>query len=125
MSDLQCPVRVVLVRVDGSWVPAGLGPLLARERVVGVWSGTRPEPEQAATALARAAGVPVVLRQALDGDGPSVASVLEEVADLHRGETVAVVLPAGADLTRLAGARGADGPVVRLEGDGDGWRLTP
>ncbi|WP_151524273.1 histidine phosphatase family protein [Serinicoccus kebangsaanensis] len=61
-----------------------------------------------------------------------VTVVLEEVADLHRGETVVVVAHGGAILATLASLGRPDlatdlSPCagVILERDGDGWRHTP
>lgn len=76
MSDLQCPVRIVLLREPAT---AAVADVLAAERVVATY------------------------------DAPVD---LEELADLHRGEAVAVVGP------HDFGA----GPVIVVEVDADGAR---
>jgi hypothetical protein len=62
------------------------------------------------------------------GRAGDVVSELEELADLYRGEAVAVRLDRdlAADVVRLlTGARGTGSAgVTVVEGDADGWRLS-
>ena len=118
MSDLQCPATVLVLRGDA---PADL---LQRHRVAGVvTSGARTT---TAERVAGSVGAPVVRRE-LAGD---TVTTLEELADLHRGETLLVVAEddvADALLTRLLGRVAAGTlrarPVVELAVDADGWVL--
>ena len=63
---------------------------------------------------------------ALELDGTSYVAALEGLADVHRGETVLVVLPeaAAAALADAAGGR-AEAPdeVIEVTVDGDGWSV--
>ena len=63
-----------------------------------------------------------------------VHEVLQEIADVHRGEAVLVVSHGGAICLGVATARSSRRPpegfrlpntgVVRMDGDGDGWSLA-
>ncbi len=114
MSDLQCPARVIVLGTSEAADPATAG-RLRHERVVHVYAVT-PTALPGAEALAVALGVAATRRDELAastagpvaGRGPVVD---DEVADLHRGETVAVV----AD---------DSGPLAAWEGDADGWHLV-
>lgn len=114
MSDLQCPARVVLLRQEGA---AEALEWLRHERVAHVYSSASPVAARAALALARELDVGHGTLHELSVVDPQDLSgtVLDQVADLHRGETLVVV-------AELAGA--AEGPVVVVQRDGDGWRQT-
>ena len=109
MSDLQCPVRLFLL----SGPSAADAERLRHERVAMVYDGP-PRASGGSTALAEALGVPlgvlstpVALDDVRSGGGDAMA-VLREVADVHRGEAVVVVVA------------GADGEIVELSLDADG-----
>jgi len=117
MSDLQCPATFLVLG------PAG-GDAVAR------LSGTRlaaayavPEGLDVATALAGESGPPVT---ALELDTASYGSALAELADVHRGETVLVVVPRA--VAAVLAGRGEDevGPVaevLEVAVDSDGWSV--
>jgi broad specificity phosphatase PhoE len=128
MSDLQCPVTLLLASYTEQ------GDELAREvsadRVCRVYSG--PEEQAVQTTRAVAGHVGTEVREELGTS--DVVAELEAIADLHRGETVLVVL-SGPLLEKavdsLVGRRGrrrqdtpmSYGSVVEMVGDADGWTL--
>jgi hypothetical protein len=86
MSDLQCPVTLLVVTAD---------PGAGRGEVVHV-------PAASATAV----------------------QTLDDLADLHRGETVVVVTDDVRALVLLITGRATTADEARVEGDSDGWRLV-
>ena len=145
MSDLQCPATFLVVRVHTlgkGWrgQVAGLTERLRDSRVAAVYAGTTAPAVAVSAALADGLGVPSHPLAApptpgVPGDGTAVArcrTALEELADLHRGETVLVVddgqvlEPALAPLVGRGPGAGPTPPYrpVALEVDGDGWRLV-
>lgn len=124
MSDLQCPATVLLT------VPAVEGePLdtaaerLARQlrwtRVAVVYSDGSDAAVRTAASVAALLGVP-------DRVEAPFPDCLDQVADLHRGETVLVVAEAGpagegsgADLGQGLTAEG----LVEISVDADGWTV--
>ncbi len=146
MSDLQCPATFLVVRVDRlgeGWrgQVAGLAEQLRDRRLAAVYGGTTAPAVAVSAALADGLGVPShTLAPPTPPGGPAdraavgrYRAALEELADLHRGETVLVVddgqvlEPA---LTPLVPRGLGAGPgrtsyrPVSLEVDGDGWRLV-
>lgn len=81
------------------------------------------EPEVLALARALAADVECVPVSREDiVDGPSLASAMESLADLHRGETIAVLAPAGVIEAALGVTEvGDDAFAVTI--DFDGWSV--
>jgi hypothetical protein len=147
MSDLQCPATFLVVRVNTlgegwSGDVAGLAERLRDRRVAAVYGGTTASALAVSAALADGLGVPshtLAVPPTPPGgpaDGTAVVryrAVLEELADLHRGETVLVVddgqvlEPALTPLVRRGLGEGPPRPPYRpvtLEVDGDGWRLV-
>jgi probable phosphoglycerate mutase len=151
MSDLQCPATFLVVPVDTlgeGWrgAVAGLAERLRDRRVAAVYGGTTAPAVAVSAALADGLGVPshrLAQRPTPPGDpadghtdGSAVArwrAALQELADLHRGETVLVVddgrvlEPALTPLVGRgpgAGLRPASYRPVTVEVDGDGWRLV-
>jgi hypothetical protein len=62
----------------------------------------------------------------LELDGTTYASALEDLADLHRGETVLVVLPQDTAAALAAACGSPDGEpdrVLEVAVDGDGWSV--
>ncbi len=112
MSDLQCPARLLLVSAQDTEV---LG-RLPGQRVAMVYDGQGSVSEQA-DALGEALGVPVralgedLAVGAVRAQEPAAMQVLRDVADLHRGETVLVLLE-----TETA---------WEVSIDGDGVAVTP
>lgn len=123
MSDLQCPARIVLL--DAAVAHTSTEALQA-ERVAHVYADRGCGALDPATALAAAWEVVVT---GLDASPGGLRTALEDLADLHRGETVVVVTHGGAMSAVLAcwGWAGRDRDVAPcerlvLERDGDGWR---
>ncbi|HEU4676797.1 MAG TPA: hypothetical protein VFS29_12455 [Motilibacteraceae bacterium] len=124
MSDLQCPATFLLLAVaDGEPLPPHLVQALAGEHVAEVYA--RPaDPPRADVADALAAALSARRGTAEDVD----VRGLEEVADLHRGERVVVVLsPAQlAAVLHVARRSVTDTPTpgwTELAVDADGWVL--
>lgn len=113
MSDLQCPARFLLLA--GELPDAGA---LRHERVAAVYAATGSPGDGAdrAAELARAVGVPVREMTAvlwLDevvGRNEEALGALEDLADLHRGETVLVAVADGGSRSRRVD--------VAVDGDG-------
>lgn len=145
MSDLQCPATFLVVPVDPldeGWRAevVGLVERLRDRRVAAVYGGTTAPAAAVSAALADGLGVPAhPLAEPPPPGGPAdgtsgarYRSALEELADLHRGETVLVVdsgevlAPALAPLVRRGPGADPTPPYrpVTLEVDGDGWRLV-
>ena len=114
MSDLQCPATFLVL---GSAEPRALqgvsGTRLAAAYAV-------PEAQERVVAALGEAGPPVT---ALDLDGTAYAAALEGLADLHRGETVLVVLPEDAAASLSGRADGVPGEVLEVAVDADGWSV--
>jgi hypothetical protein len=120
VSDLQCPATVLVLRGD-----LAVGELAGHRIAAVVATEARTA---AAERLAGAVGAPVVRRE-LGGDP---VAAIEELADLHRGETLLLV--AGTEIaeevvTRALGRAVArvvqEQPLVELAVDADGWALRP
>jgi hypothetical protein len=114
MSDLQCPATFLVVAAaaaPGTAASPGL-------RLAAVYAV--PEGGAVAAAWAAEAGLPVGTLEA--SGGTSYAASLVELADLHRGETVLVVLPDAA-VDDLAGAGRGTSQVLEVVVDADGWSV--
>ena len=117
MSDLQCPATFLVLGADRT------APDLRHARVAAVYA-VAPDAEVAAR-IAQGAGLPVRLLE--EPSGTTYPDGLADLADLHRGETVVVVLGPGA-VTVLAERGGLDpdrNQVIRLDVDADGWTVRP
>lgn len=113
MSDLQCPATFLFLSAEDGPAAAALAGL----RVALVYDAQHAVASEAATTLAghldvaaRALDEPVTAEAVL-ARAPAAMRVLRDVADLHRGETVAVLTD-----TRE--------PFL-VEVDADGVRSTP
>jgi hypothetical protein len=117
VSDLHCPATLLVTRAADPDVLAGALRLRNIARVY-CSPGTRGP----ATALARTLGVDMVLDDNLGqpGDGRLADVVdagreaLQEIADLHRGEAVVVLLGPSTPVTE----------VLQVSVDGDGFVVT-
>ncbi len=129
MSDLHCAARILLARPGEG---EALGRSLASERLALVYTAPQSRAVRTAETVAARTGATVVLREAL-GEG-SVVDELDAISDVHRGETVLVVLPGNAiraTVPALVGVHedyvlsrvAAHGAVVELAADADGWVL--
>lgn len=94
MSDLQCAATLLLCSLPGAWSAADRVAMVYDARGPGgsCVEGTRSIPRLAAGDV-------------LERD-PDTMTALRDLADVHRGETVAVLVEEGPDLT------------VRIDGDG-------
>jgi broad specificity phosphatase PhoE len=132
MSDLQCPVTLLLAPYDdqGDEQRHELARVVATDRVSRVYSGPQAPAVQTTRAVAELVGTASEVRAELAA--PDVVAELHAIADLHRGETVLVVLSAttlenavdallGRRGKRPLGAPMSYGSVVEMVGDADGW----
>ncbi|MGZ5417544.1 MAG: hypothetical protein ACXWDI_10215 [Nocardioides sp.] len=120
MSDLQCPATFLVLGTGAADRPA---PDLRHARLAAVYA-VAPDAEVAAR-IAREAGLP--LRWLQEPSGTTYPDGLADLADLHRGETVLVVLRPGA-VSALAERGGLDptrNRVIRVAVDADGWTVRP
>ncbi len=133
VSDVFCPARIMVRAVlEGELdEAANLAALLRPERVARVFTSDDVRALQLGAMVAAALGVSA---QVLDGLDSDPRTVLEDIADRHRGETVLVVSDAvlpwvpGLDATRSVDEHGGPAPspsaLVSIEIDADGWRVT-
>jgi hypothetical protein len=133
MSDLQCPVTLLLAPYDERGAGSvGLARAVEADRVCLVYSGPEVPAVRTTRAVAEIVGTASEVREELAA--PDVVGELHAIADLHRGETVLVLLSATAlenAVEALVGRRGrrgqgesmSYGSVVELVGDADGWAL--
>lgn len=139
MSSLQCPATLLLVaRCDDAEAAEELAGRLTGRRVATVWCGSDAAAQRTSVVLVDLLACASAVRPELvpptpDEDDAAVAArlqeVLQEAADLHRGETVAVVTDP--DLLARAVPRLArtaphppgvpPGGVVELEVDEEWW----
>jgi len=149
MSDLFCPATLLVTTTSREQVEA-LAESLRDRRIARVFTSTLPPAVESGAVAARVLGVGAVELQGLEDSGDSGDSgdsddsqgasarfraALEEIADLHRGETVLVLTHGGvmaSVLPRIATPVRADvvvrAPVpgddpAELEVDADGIRL--
>jgi hypothetical protein len=118
MSDLQCPAKVVLAHRE-------MLPSLAGERFSGVYvaPAIAADPASSAAASGFAAQVNCRLDTLVEAiDGASLRRSLQELSDIYRGETIAVIAPSA--LIREAIGRAADSaqPIV-VSIDSSGWTV--
>lgn len=150
MSDLQCPVIVLVARhadvdgdrlsADGERQVADLADGLSDRRVSAVFTSPGPAARCTADEVARRLGMPV---RELPGAGERLtqeseeavvgrfADAVEEISDVFRGETVLLVTHGdviGLALPRLSAPVPDDravppGAVAEVHVDADGWAL--
>jgi hypothetical protein len=121
MSDLQCPATIVLIARE-SIASGGGAEILAGRQVSGVFVASAVEPSGlAAAGLAderRLSTLPDV------ADAASLARAIEDLADLHRGETIAVV--ATRDMIQeMLGDAGVRTDPITIAVDDSGWSVSP
>lgn len=139
VSSLQCPATLLLAACPEDAGVRDLARRLEGRRVASVWSGTQPEAQRTAEVLAARLGCAVSTpRSELDASGtdepPDAAAermrdVLQEAADLHRGEVVLLLTAGGliaATVPRLARTPPhppsvPTGGLVELEVDEEWW----
>jgi hypothetical protein len=120
MSDLQC-AATFLVLGAGGWDRAVQD--LRHARLAAVYAVV-PHAEVAAR-IADEAGLPV--RSLEEPAGTTYPDGLSALADLHRGETVVVVLrpDAVSALAERGGLDPARDRMIRVAVDADGWTVRP
>jgi broad specificity phosphatase PhoE len=151
VSDLHCAARILLACPgDAEFEPArpassggsltregrvqadGLGRSLAAARLALVYTAPQSRAVQTAEIVAGRTGASVAVREGL-GERSAVTE-LDAIVDVHRGETVLVVLPGKAiraTVPALVGLRddlldslpAGHCDVVELAADADGWVL--
>lgn len=152
MSDLHCPATVLVASApdaeheselpagaDGSIPAAGcrhaerLAGMLADRNVALIYTSPGSRAVRTAELVAARLACAVRVREELasipPGDGDRASThprVLDEIADLHRGETVLVIGPGDViPLLLPAGVRsGTACAPVELSVDADGWTCT-
>jgi hypothetical protein len=112
MSDLQCPACIVLLTPESS-----AGSTLDRQRLARVIVATGLPAD---ASLAHAHGLE--LERARLDDGPALREHVAHLADLHRGECVAIIVSARALCEALALVEAPAEPVM-LVVDSDGMRI--
>jgi broad specificity phosphatase PhoE len=133
MSDLQCAATLLLVAHGEDPEARRLGRSLRAARLAAIYAGDGPQVTRTAGLVGAETAAPVTVLPGL-GDGARLASELETIADLHRGETVLVVSHAGAIRTGVpplvglpdeaaASLRLGHCTVVEVAADADGWVL--
>jgi hypothetical protein len=120
MSDLQCPATFLVL---GTGDPDRPAPDLRHARLAAVYA-VAPDAEVAAR-IAHGAGLRVRLLE--EQPGTTYPDGLADLADLHRGETVLVVLRPGAvaALAERGGLDPARDRMIRVAVDADGWTVRP
>lgn len=88
MSDLQCHARLIVVNPPGFADPARLASALARERVAAVYTAVDVAGSGPVKTLADDLGAPTYRG---DDELADTGSGFQQIADLHRGETVVIV----------------------------------
>lgn len=121
MSDLQCPATFIVLASDAD--SGELGSVAARRPARVLTAGSAGARTLAAD-LGAACGMDAV---ELPLDVGGYRSTLADVADLYRGETIAVVVDPEVVDDLAAGAPGAepDSGLVELAIDADGWAVGP
>ena len=125
MSDLQCPATVLLIARE-SIASRGGPALIGARQLSGVFvaSSVAADPSglAAAASLADQGGWRLTTMAEV-GDGASLADAIEHLADLHRGETIAVVATQEMIQDVLGSASVSVDPIT-LAIDGSGWVVS-
>jgi Histidine phosphatase superfamily (branch 1) len=145
VSDLQCAATFVFVVPEGIDEVRALVPSLRDRRCAAVYAGGLPGLDRAGLELAEPLGLAVVPESRLHDPVPDeqeadavvrLRGLLAEIADEHRGETVAVVAPGhllqralptlASNVPALYGERHppGSGEAAEMRVDADGWVLT-
>lgn len=136
MSDLQCAATFVLAAAGDEHEARALAERLRDRRVAVVYTDDAPATGETVSVLSSSLGAPVRSEPDLRESVVPPGTVLEQLADLHRGETVLVVAQAAAltaaaqSLATGAGRSHANrhalapGRSGEIRGDADGWVLT-
>jgi hypothetical protein len=126
VSDLQCPATILLVAREA--IASGGEAIVGGRHLSGLFVASAVAAERgglaAATSLADAGAWPLSTMADVD-DGASLARAMNHLADLHRGETIAVVASRAMieDVVGYATARSGEPITVAI--DGAGWSVSP
>jgi hypothetical protein len=124
MGDLQCPATILLIA--GESIASGAGAATFEDRHlsgVHVASGVAADPGGLAAArLADERGWRLATMTDVS-DGASLARAIDELADLHRGETIAVVGTREMIQDMLGEASSWADPIT-ITVDASGWRVS-
>lgn len=113
MSDLQCPAQVWLVAAgQRANVPAPCA---------GVFVAPMLATDASAATLARAAGCALEILAGAT-DAASTARAIDDLADLHRGETFVVVVTRDVIRDLTGRAQDPTQPII-VAIDAEGWRV--
>jgi len=121
MSDLQCPAIIVML------TPEALEHARANiSRLSAVVAAASLEPGSRALGQVQrlAAGHGCQVERADLDDAAALSEHVEQLADLYRGETVAVIAPTAAVCAALRHTAAADRPIA-IAVDSSGWKLLP
>jgi hypothetical protein len=125
MSDLQCPATVLLVPRD-SCASGACARSFGARRLSGCFVdaaiAANPDELAAISRLAEGSNCPVEILGALN-DGASLAQTLEQLSDLYRGETIALVTTA-AVIRSLSGSARLPTEPIAVAIDSSGWVVT-
>jgi hypothetical protein len=105
--NLHCPARILVVRPDG--VPDVSG--LADRRIAAVYASSHAPAQAVAGRLAELLGVRSSVVMTLDDPAAGFDLAVQEIGDLHPGETVLAVTPSI--------------EPMEIEYDGLGWSREP
>lgn len=125
MADLQCPATILLIAREAIASDGGRA-IVEAGHLSGVFVASRvaADPSGLAAALGLANEGAWRLSSLADVvDGPSLARAMDHLADLHRGETIAVVATRDMIQDALGDAR-VQADLVRVAIDGSGWFVS-
>src|SRR4051812_38846124 len=117
MSDLQCPATILLIPSESAGSDA-CWRAINGQRLLGFYVDAAIERDAAVSGLAEATDCPIQKIGTLQ-NGASLTQALEDLADLHRGETIAVVARAKLIEARL-GLEGLPNAPVEVKIDSSG-----
>jgi hypothetical protein len=121
MSDLQCPATILLIPSESAGADA-CWRALEGQRLLGFYVDAAVERDAAIRGLADAADCPVQEIAAVQ-NGASLTQTLEGLADVHRGETIAVIATAKVIEARLGLDRVPTTPI-EIKIDSSGWAVN-
>jgi hypothetical protein len=125
MSDLQCPATILLIAREA--IEDARRAILRTRHLSGLFvaSAVAADPDglAAATGLAEQGACRL---STPDGvlDGASHTTAMNHLADLHRGETIAVVATQRM-IEDAVGNAGRPGEPITVAIDGSGWSVSP
>jgi hypothetical protein len=125
MSDLQCPATILLITRES--IASSGEPIVEAGHLSGVFvaSAVAADPSGLAAAARLADERALRLSTMPDAtDGASLARAIEDLADLHRGETIAVV--ATTDMIQnMLGDVSVRADPITIAVDDAGWFVSP